>query len=71
MNTLSDLTQPAITAFLDRIDEWLMDRRQRAIEKEIEVLRRNIDNDLRAIGLLEKEEINLRNQMFLPKGIHL
>lgn len=49
----------------------MIERRLKAIEREKEVLERQIDNNLEGIAELTKEEINLRNQFFLPKGISL
>ncbi len=71
MNTLSELMQPSINAAFDRFDNWRIDRRLKAIQREKDVLERQIANDLEGISDLTKEEINLRNQFFLPKGMHL
>ncbi len=71
MNTLAELVQPSINAVFDRFDNWRIVRRIIAIQREKDVLEKQIDNDLEAIADLTKEEINLRNQFFLPKGFHI
>lgn len=71
MNTLADLMQSSIEALFSRINAWLIERRLIAIQREKEVLEKQIANDLEGIADLTKEEINLRNQFFLPKGISL
>lgn len=71
MNTLSDLMQPSINAVIDWIDNWRIEFRLKSIQREKQVLERQIANDMAAIAKLTKEEINLRNQFFLPKGLSL
>ena len=71
MNSLSDLTQPFLDALADRIDNWLIERRLKAIKRDKELFERFIEEHLLAIAELNREEINLRNQFFLPRGMSL
>ena len=71
MNSLSDLTNPFLDVLLDHMQNFMIDRRLKKIDRDIEVLEKSIANDLEAISELTKEGINLRNQFFLPKGMHL
>ena len=71
MNSLSDLANPFLDVLLDHMQNFMIDRRLKKIDRDIEVLEKSIANDLEAISELTKEGINLRNQFFLPKGMHL